>query len=197
MGASAYVSINNFKSLTVEELEDIKSGIESRIKELDEQNAEQYEIDRMNCYTSLLSLIKSLVKNEIKPHIPEQYKKIISYKVLERFCENKPYMITIVLAIKGISCPFSLISDDSVLKISCYPNGRNEYTFDYSVNKDICVQLNNGGLKWSNDSIKDYDNDLRVSDFNEKCLLKLSKCINGITDNIVELFERMQKIAPN
>lgn len=61
MGASAYVSINNFKSLTVDELEDIKSGIESRIKELDEQNAEQYEIDRMNCYTSLLSLIKSLV----------------------------------------------------------------------------------------------------------------------------------------
>lgn len=197
MGASAYVSINNFKSLTVDELEDIKSDIECRIKELDEQNADQYEIDRMNCYTSLLSLIKSLVKNDIKSHIPEQYKKIISYKVLERFCENKPYMITIVLAIKGISCPFSLISDDSVLKISCYPNGRNEYAFDYSVNKDICVQLNNGGLKWSNDSIKDYDNDLRVSDFNEKCLRKLSKCINGITDNIVELFERMQKIAPN
>lgn len=113
MSISASDSINGFESLTMNELHELKSDIESRLDELAEEMRPIIETNLAKSYSELVAKVKQIAVR-LNEAIPDEYKDKISYKFKEDKQDFGPWLLGIRVNIKGLP----LYSDGNVTSSS-------------------------------------------------------------------------------
>lgn len=101
MSISASDSINGFESLTLNELHELKSDIESRLDELAEEMRPIIETNLAKSYSELVAKVKQIAVR-LNEAIPDEYKDKISYKFKEDKQDFGPWLLGIRVNIKGL-----------------------------------------------------------------------------------------------
>lgn len=197
MSISASDSINGFESLTMNELHELKSDIESRLDELAEEMRPIIETNLAKSYSELVAKVKQIAVC-LNEAIPDEYKDKISYKFNEDKQDFGPWLLGIRVNIKGITLyrDGNVTNSSACLFIHVW-RSCDTYKMSVSVQNNITIEYRDRFVMTDLSNAKDED-EMR---FDSIDLLDDKKCkyivkeLNKLTNQCIRFIMNCKTLA--